>query len=300
MEFRQIEAFIKVVELASFSKAAEQLHISQPSVSTYISSLEEELNATLINRSSKVLSTTLAGERFLTQAKKILQLKNESGELLTALAADISGEIRVLASSVPAVYILPQVFAGFCKLHPQISFSMSQADTAQVVQGIAALKADIGFAGSIIGDKKCDFFEFTNEKLVFVAPCNGAYSASKLYTLEELLYANSFIAREFGSGTRMQYEKYFLENGIALDKIKIRANMDSTHSIINAVASGLGVSIVSELAARHMIKQRILLPLQLHKELPARKIYIVLNKNITHSHLVKLFMEYCFSFFLTE
>ena len=292
MDFKQIEAFIKVVELASFSKAAEELHISQPSVSTYISSLEKELHSILINRSTKVLSTTLAGERFLEQAKKMMSLKRESIEMLKTLSEDISGEVRILASSVPALYILPQLLAEFHKLHPNISFTMIQADTSEVVQGIATYKADIGFAGSILGDKKCDFVEFTNEKLVFIAPNNGSYSENKKYTLEELLYSYNFISREFGSGTRIQYEKYLSENGIILDKIKTCASMDSTHSIINAVLSGLGISIVSELAVRQLIEQKILLPIKLKSELPERKIYMVLNKNIIHSHLIKLFMEY--------
>src|SRR5215469_10472804 len=99
MDFRQIEAFIKVVELSSFSKAADELHISQPSVSTYINTLEKELNSTLINRSTKVLSATLAGERFLEQAKKMILLKRESIEMLKNLSDNISGEIRILAST---------------------------------------------------------------------------------------------------------------------------------------------------------------------------------------------------------
>jgi DNA-binding transcriptional LysR family regulator len=239
-----------------------------------------------------VLSTTLAGERFLQKAKDLIALKHESIETLKNLSEDISGDIRILASSAPALYILPQLLAEFHTLYPNISFTMSQADTAETVQGIAAHKADIGFAGSMLGDKKCDFYEFANEKLLFIAPRNGAYSASKRYNLEELLYANSFIAREFGSGTRVQYEKYFTENGIVLDKIETCANMDSTHSIINAVSSGLGISIVSELAARQMLKQKLLLPLKLKSGLPERKIYAVLNKHIVHSHLIKLFMEY--------
>ena len=292
MDFREIEAFIKVVELASFSKAADALHVSQPSVSLYITSLEKELNIILINRSTKVLSTTLAGERFFEKAKAMMSLKRESIQALKNLSKDVSGEIHVLASSVPALYILPQIFAEFHKIYPNISFTMKQADTLEVVQGIAAHKADIGFAGSILGDKKCDFVEFINEKLVFVAPNNAAYSAGKKYALEELLYSNSFISREFGSGTRMQYEKYFAENGIVLGKIRTCANMDNTHSIINAVMSGLGVSIVSELAARPLLERKMLLPIKLKKSLPERKIYAVLNKNIVHSHLLKLFMEY--------
>jgi len=291
MDFRHIEAFIKVVELASFSKAADELYVSQPSVSTYIGLLEKELNSVLINRSTKVLSTTYAGERFLEQAKKMASLKRESIEMLQTLSDDVSGEIRILASSVPALYILPQLLADFHKLYPGISFTVSQADTAEVVQGIAVHKADIGFAGSMLGDKKCEFIEFINEELVFITPNNGTYSESKEYMLEELFYSNNFISREFGSGTRIQYEKYLIENGIILEKIKTCANMDSTHSIINAVINGLGVSIVSRLAARQMIEQKALLSIKLKNDLPERKIYIVLNKNIVHSHLIKLFME---------
>jgi len=292
MDFKQIEAFIKIIELGSFSKAAEALYISQPSVSTYISTLEKELGAVLINRSTKMLSTTLAGERFLEQARKMAILKRESVEMLKNLSQDVSGEIRIMASSVPALYLLPQLFAKFREKYPSIYFAMSQGDTGSVVQGIAVHKADIGFAGSVLGEKRCDFIEFTNEKLVFIAPNNGSYLIDKIYNLEELLYSHSFIAREYGSGTRVQYEKFFTENVVVLDRIKTCAVMDSTHSIINAVASGLGVSIVSEIAARQMIEQEKVLSLKLTANLPERKIYMVLNKHSVQSHILKLFMEY--------
>jgi len=292
MDFKQIEAFIKVVELASFSKASEELHISQPSISNYITTLEREFDTILINRSTKVLSLTLAGERFFEKAKEIMALKDESIEILKNLSKDISGDIRILASSVPALYILPPILAEFHKLHPNISFTMNQADTLEVVQGIATHKADIGFTGSILGDKKCDFYEFTNENLVFIASKNGSYSENKEYSLEELLYSSNFISREFGSGTRIQYEKYFIENGIILDKIKTCASMDNIYSIINAVINGLGISIVSELAVREKFEQKLLIPIKLKNKIPKRKIYTVLNKNIIHSHLVKLFMKY--------
>ncbi|MCL2068994.1 MAG: LysR family transcriptional regulator, partial [Oscillospiraceae bacterium] len=228
MDFKQLEAFIRVVELGSFSKAADELYVSQPSVSNYITSLEREMDTTLINRSTKVLSTTLAGERFLEKARQMLALKRETVEMLGSLSGDASGEVRILASSVPALYILPGILAGFCSRYPKSSFCVSQADTLEVVQGVAARKADIGFAGSIIGEKKCEFHEFAREELVFIAPNDGSYPENKTYTLEELLYTNSFIAREFGSGTRIQYEKFFAENGIVTGKVKTCGEMDST------------------------------------------------------------------------
>ena len=292
MEFRQIEAFIEVIESASFSKAAEELHISQPSVSTYISSLERELGTVLINRSTKVLSITLAGERFLEKAKEMVSLKHASIESIKSLDGDISGEVRILASSVPALYILPQALAELHRLYPNISFSLSQTDTSGVVQGISSQRADIGFAGSTIQDRKCEFSEIVNEKLVFIAPNDGSYPKDREFTLEELLYSNSFISRELGSGTRMQYEKFFIENGIDLKKIRACATIGNTQGILNAVAHGLGVSIISKLAAGQMLEQGLLIPIKLKVELPKRKIYSVLNKSVVHSHLIKLLINH--------
>lgn len=292
MDFRQLEAFIKVVELGSFSRAAEELYVSQPSISSYITSLEKELDAVLINRSTKVLSTTPAGDLFFSKAKEMLTLKRNSLQMLKNLTKDVSGDIRILASSVPCQYILPKLLASFHKQYPKITFTVTQGDTAQVVQGIAAHRADIGFAGSVIHNKKCIFKEFITEKLVFIAPNNGTYEKEKTYSLTELLYANSFIARELGSGTRVQYEKFFTQQGIALDQIKTCASMDSTQSIINAVESGLGISIVSELAVKPQLEQKNLLVLNLQTPLPVRNIYTVLNQNVVHSHLAELFYGY--------
>ena len=292
MEFRQIEAFIKVVELASFSKAAEELHISQPSVSTYISSLERELGTVLINRSTKVLSTTLAGEHFLEKAKEMISLSRKTFEAIKNLDGDISGEIRILASSVPALYILPRALAEFHKLYPRTSFSLTQTDTSEVIRGIASQKADIGFAGSIVQDRKCEFSEIVDEELLCVAPNDGSYPEGKVFALDDLLYSNSFISRELGSGTRMQYEKFFIEKGIDLDKISICATIGNTQGIINAVSHGLGISIVSKLAASQTLKQKLIVPIRLKEELPTRKIYAVLNRSIVHSHLTKLLIEH--------
>ena len=314
MEFRQLEAYIKVVELGSFSKAAKELHVSQPSVSTYISSLERELGTTLLNRSTKVISPTLAGERFLTKARKLVALRSESINAMKDLSEDLSGEIRIVASSVPACYLLPKLLADFCTLYPKVSFSVSQADTAVAVGAIAENKADIGFAGSIVESPNCEFQEFADEELIFIGPApsvssrsnshikkNGSslalgtlqseLSSAKIYSLEELLYRGNFISRELGSGTRIQYEKFFSSKGIELKDITSSASMDNTQSIINSVASGLGISLVSELAARDAIEQGQVIKLRCEEKLPHRKIYSVLNTRVNHSHLLKLFLK---------
>ncbi|MCL2438497.1 MAG: selenium metabolism-associated LysR family transcriptional regulator [Coriobacteriia bacterium] len=293
MEFRQLEAYIKVVELGSFSKAAKELHVSQPSVSTYISTLERELDITLLNRSTKTVSTTLAGQRFLARAKELIALRSESVDAMKDLSEDHSGEIRITASSVPASYLLPKILAEFHALYPKVTLTIDQKDSAAATQAVAENKVDIGFSGSIIENPTCSFNVFTDEELIFIgSAATNTLSSTRVYTLENLLYEGNFISREVGSGTRIQYEKFFTDNNVDLKKIQSCVNMGNTQSVINSVASGLGVSIVSELAARDALAQGQIVRLRCEERIPHRKIYTVLNTRVKHSHLVKLFLDH--------
>ncbi|MCL2366526.1 MAG: selenium metabolism-associated LysR family transcriptional regulator [Oscillospiraceae bacterium] len=292
MEFRQIEAFVYVIELASFSKAAEAISMSQSSVSIYISALEKELDTTLINRSTKEATPTLAGKIFYENAKELLTLKHNTTHRIKNLSKNYSGEINVVASSVPAQYILPKVIACFNKVYPDISLNVKQIESFDVAPSITAQKAEIGFLGGTVDEVRCDFREFMTEKMVFIAPYDENISNSKEYSLEEILYERNFISREKGSGARFQYERFFLEQNINLGKINSSVSFDNNQSIINAVVSGLGISIVSEFAARAFVEKKMIEVIKLNAKLPERKFYFVLKKNYIHSHLVNLFVEF--------
>jgi len=292
MDFKQLEAFVQVIENASFSKAAEAIYMSQPSVSIYINTLERELDTTLVNRSTKEVSPTLAGKIFYENAKELLTLKNNSVERIMNLSGIFAGEINILASSVPSQYILPEILSGFIDIHSGISFVVKQADTLEVARSIAAQKAEIGFSGGIVENSKCDFKEFMTEQLVIIAPRSKGFVESDEYSLETLLYENRFISREKGSGTRAEYENFFKSHDIDLKKINTCLCFDNTQSIINAVINGLGISMVSEFAARAFISKKMVIPLKINLNLPERKFYYVLKKNFAHSHLVDLFVEF--------
>jgi len=292
MDFKQLEAYVQVIEHASFSKAAEAIFMSQPSVSMYISSLEKELATTLINRSTKDVTPTLAGKIFYEKAKELLRLKYNTVESIKNLSGNFAGEISILASSVPAQYILPEILADFTKLHPKISFVVKQADTLEVSRNIAAQKAEIGFSGGVVDNSKCEFTEFMAEQMVMIAPFNMGFSDLKEYSLKSLLYEHRFISRERGSGTRAQYETFFTKQDIDISKVNTSLCFDNTQSIINAVINGLGISIVSEFAARAFIKKEMVIPLKLKENLPERAFYYVLKRNFAHSHLIDLFVGF--------
>jgi len=292
MDFKQLEAYVQVIEHGSFSKAAEAIFVSQPSVSIYINSLEKELATTLVSRSTKEVSPTLAGKIFYENAKELLALKSNTVERIKNLSGNFAGEINISASSVPAQYILPKVLASFTDMHPDISFTVKQADTLEVSRSIAAQTAEIGFSGGIMEHNKCDFTEFMTEQMVIIAPLNKGLTDSKAYSLDSLLYENRFISREKGSGTRAQYETFFAEQNINIKKMNTCLCFDNTQSIINAVMSGLGISMVSAFAARAFIEKAMVIPLKLKIKLPERKFYYVLKKNFPHSHLIDLFVEF--------
>ena len=292
MDFKHLEAFVKVIELGSFSKAAEEIFLSQPSVSTYINLLESNLGEVLINRKAKEISPTLAGEIFYESAKEILALKQNTTHRIKKLSSDFTGEINILASSVPAQYILPRLLAQFKNLHPNISFNIKQADTLEAARAIATGMAEIGFTGGIAEKDKCEFHEIITEEMILIAPFDQVFSSDKVYALEDLLYEHNFISREKGSGTRTQYERIFTEQNIDLNRINISAIFDNTQSIITAVMNGLGISIVSELAANAFIEKKMIMPIKLKTNMPTQNFYYALKKNFSHSHLIDLFTAF--------
>lgn len=292
MDFKQLEAYIQLIEHNSFSKAAEAIFVSQPSVSIYINSLEKELATTLVSRSPKGVLPTLAGKIFYEKAKELLALKNNTVDRIKNLSGNLAGEINISASSVPAQYILPQLLADFTDTHPDISFTVKQADTLEVSRNIATQAAEIGFSGGTVENNKCDFTQFMTERIVIIAPPDSGLSDSHEYPLDSLLYENRFISREKGSGTRARYETFFAEQNIDIKRINTSLCFDNTQSIINAVMGGLGISMVSEIAARAFIKKEMIIPLKLKTTLPERMFYFVLKKNFPHSHLIDLFVAF--------
>lgn len=292
MNFRQIEAYVKVIELASFSKAAEAIYLSQPSVSAYINALEKELGTTLINRSTKDVVPTLAGKLFYKNARELLTLKSSTVDQVKHLLGNYNGEINILASSVPAQYILPEILARFNCTYPGIKFNVKSADTLVASRGVADGQAEIGFTGGIVEDGKCEFYEFMTEEMVFIAPCGKNYSENVVYSLDKLLYEHRYISREQGSGTRTWYEKFFIEQEIEIDRIDVSVSFDNTQSIINAVTHGLGIAVVSAIAANDAINRNLVIPIKINENLPERKIYFVRKKNISHSHLADVFVEF--------
>jgi DNA-binding transcriptional LysR family regulator len=292
MDFKQLEAYVRVIELDSFSKAAEALYLSQPSESLYISALEKDLQTQLLYRSTKEIVPTKAGLLFYEHAKNMLALRDQSVLSLKYVTGNTDGEINILASSVPAQFILPEALAAFHEAYPKVVFRLEQTDTAEVVNGIAAQKGEVGFAGARIKNPKCVYQSFMTEKLILIAPNQERFRSLRTDDAAQLFLNEPFITREQGSGTRRRYEEFLKEVGVQPDKLRTVARFNNTQSVLHAVACGLGVSIVSELAARHYLSQEMVLSLDMPCPLPLRDFYIVTKKNVPAPPVVEVFLGF--------
>ena len=294
MDFKQLEAFVRTVELSSFSKAAESLFISQPSVSVYVNALETELGTKLLSRTAKDVSPTRDGRVFYEYAKNLLSLREEAVFSMESRSSSYHGELELHASSVPAQYILPELIVAFNRVHPSITFRITMSDTFNVISSVIAQKCEIGVVGAKTETGKCDYRLITSESIVLIGPPDTRLTE---LNLTELLYSENFITREEGSATRYHAEEYLTMLNLKPSRLRVVAQLTNTHSVVYAVSKGLGVSVVSEIAAREYIDTQRVKVLRPEGVDLKRDFYFVWRKDALLSPKLNLFVQYvCDSF----
>lgn len=294
MDFKQLEAYVKTVELSSFSKAAEDLFVSQPSISNYIGNLEKEFGTKLLIRTTGGTRPTKNGKIFYSYAKNILSLKEKAFFTITSRSGAAEGKIEIHASSVPAQYIVPDIMTAFNKAHPKISFDIVRSDTEDVIENIVAQNCELGIVGGKPGGNKCNYKFLLSEELILIAPPDRCGPIGKP---AEFIYGENFITREEGSATREHAEAFLASLGVRPEKLKVVAQLSDSQSIIHAVSKGLGVSMVSEIAARAYIKNNLVSVVPLEQEMPKRAFYIVTKSNAILSPQAELFVKFVRDYF---
>ncbi|MEE1230497.1 MAG: LysR family transcriptional regulator, partial [Phascolarctobacterium sp.] len=174
MEFKQLQSFVSVVQRKSFTKAAEELYLSQPTISTHIYQLEEELHTKLILRTTKSITITPKGMELYNYATNILELKQR---MLQACSVESKRIIHLGASTIPSAYILPQLLPEFGKLHADIYFVMHQSDSQGIIDGLKDGLFNIGFIGMPCQDEEIACQPFCEDRLVLITPVQERFLA---------------------------------------------------------------------------------------------------------------------------
>ena len=286
MELRQLQSLMAVVEYKSFSKAAEKLFISQPTISTHIRMLEEELNSRLIIRTTKSIEVTMHGRELYECAHQIFSLKDN---LVQRWAEENKKIIRVGASTIPADYILPGILPVFRKHEPDIKFYIHQNDSQNIISGLLNGNFSLGMVGMKQQEKMISFVPFYQDEMVMITPKKERFfNINKdSFSLKDIIFNEPIILREQGSGSKKSIETYFEKMNINEEDLQIIARLNDQESIKKLVASGLGISFISEKAVEDSAKEKLLV-FKLPNYSTKRNLYFAYRKDyILQEHIVR-------------
>ena len=295
MEFKQLEAFVAVVDYKSFSEAAKHLYLTQPTISSHIQALEKELNSRLLIRTTKQMKVTDRGMQLYECAVHMLNMRNQITDEFVWNKWKL---IDVSASTIPSSYLLPELLSEFSKIQPDIHFHIWQSDSADAIEKVIQGAVDFGLTGSKTDAEDCCFIPFCTDSLVMAAPVTPEYleladtlKKEEPVALKHFL-SHPFILRANGSGTRKEIDLFLERHQINLSDLNIVARMNDLESIKKSIVSGLGVSILSARSVKDMERTHQLLTFPLESAAQVRTFYIVYSKNRILKPYVKQFLKF--------
>lgn len=291
MDLRQLEIFVKVAELKSFSKAAEALFLTQPTVSEHIRALEQELRVRLLDRLGRGAEATAAGRLLLSHATRLLQLQREALQAMDSFQGRLAGELLVAASTIPGEYVLPALIGRFKEKFPDIAITLLIGDSRAVVDWVAEGRAEVAVVGARLSHRGIDYRELMPDELALVVPVGHPWHGRKEVGLEDLR-AEPLLLRERGSGTRAALESALAQAGLDLSGFRVVGEMGSTQAIKQAVKAGVGVSVVSKRAVEEECRSGLVWCLKLRDLKVTRAFHVATHRDRSRSPLAEAFRTF--------
>ncbi|MDR3543456.1 MAG: LysR family transcriptional regulator [Desulfosporosinus sp.] len=275
--------FKDVAETKNITSSAKKLHMSQPSISLQIHSLENEYGARFFDRTNKGVTLTKEGQIFYTHVRSVLDLLSKAKEQIRTLAKDQRGLIYLGATLSIGEYILPNILAFMYKTHPDVTFKVKIANTESISKDVLERKIHIGLIeGPVPRHQDLNVESFWEDELVVAIPYFHHWASRDSIGLAELPYER-LVTRENGSGTRKVMEMALKERGLDPDQLNITMELGSTQAIKELVAAGLGITIISSLTITRECDQKQLKILKI-RDLPIhRPLSILTNSQTTQT-----------------
>jgi len=285
----KLKVFCTVAETKSFSKTSEIIHLTQPAVSLQIQALEEKYETKLFDRSSSKVNLTPAGEVLYKYAKDILALYAAAEKVISEMTGLVKGSITIGAGSTIGNYLLPSVITDFRKAHPKIKVHLLIGNMQKVIELLNSGNINIGFVEGDVKRHKMFSEKLVSDELLVIVPSYHQWAQRKEISATELI-GEPFIFREAGSSTRQTIEKFLSRHGITTQDMKVSMVLGSTEAIKDAVENGLGISIISQWAARKENKYGTLHLINLKEEKIVRNFSLLIYKNSVSTHAVDEFL----------
>jgi DNA-binding transcriptional LysR family regulator len=244
LTLHQLRTFRAVAEQLSFSAAAQELSISQPSVSYQVKELETVLGLPLIDRLGKRVRLTEAGQVLYEYARRTLALLDEVALVMEQMRGIERGTLRVGASTTVGIYVVPLALGGYKKLHPNLAMSLEIGTRAALLDRLKQCALDLAVLSPPVADPDLVNAPFMEDELVMVVPAGHPLAGRRGLTLRDFA-GESFLVREPESGTRLAVELAARQAGVEL---KVGMELGSNGAIKHAVEAGLGVAVLSSRA----------------------------------------------------
>ena len=291
MDISHIRTVREIVRRGSFSEAATALNISQPAVTLHVQRLERELGARVLERGGAHLRLTAQGEAFLQHAERIIEEDDRLREDIARLADELSGTLHIAASTIPGEYLLPALLADFVERYPDVNASLSVGDTEAVIEQVTQGECDTGFTGARSSRAGLTQEPFYHDTLALIVPTGHPF-AGRVGIRPEELGRQKFVAREGGSGTMAAIRQILSAAGVEGRQWEPSAVLGSTQAVIGGVAAGLGVSIVSALAARYAERTGTIAVVPLEGLPSERDLFLVYVESRVTTRLLQEFTQF--------
>ncbi|MBF0626686.1 MAG: LysR family transcriptional regulator [Magnetococcales bacterium] len=287
----RLQVFHTVAKHLSFTRAAEELELTQPAVTFQIRQLEEHFNTRLFERQHNRVSLTEAGSRAFHYAGRIIELYRETEKKINVMTGHARGEFRLGATTTPGGYLVPEILCRYHDLFPGVKVRLSLHNTGMVLRKLEDVTIDIGMVEGPVDEEKVEVVPCMIDELVLILPPRHPLASLSEISVTHLPHY-PFISREEGSGTRAVIAAFLQRFDIQYHDMKIILEVGTTESIKSAVEAGIGFSIVSRMALQKERSLRSLEVRHLGEGTLARQINLVMDKHRIISKITDDFIRF--------
>lgn len=276
MDYRD-EVFIAVAENLNFSKAAEELFISQPAVTKHIKELESKLSTALFERKGNKVYLTKAGKLVYRSLKQIKQQYRDLEYELGRLNEAFNGSLRIGASSTISQYLIPSVIASFHRRYPKIKLDLFNGNSFEMEQKLLDNEIDLALVENENSNSNIKYLDFMDDEIVVVTGTQSVYAKRKNIKLSDIQEI-PLVLREKGSGSLQVIQKALAKQNIDLEKLNILIHLGSTEAIKNFLCDFDGIALISEKSIEKELQLKSLCKLNVNELNIHRKFRMALRQ----------------------
>ncbi len=291
MDLKTLEVFCRIVESRSFTRAAEAVSLTQPTVSGHIKALEDEVGLRLLDRVGRKVAPTRAGEILYGYARRILGLRSEAQQAISEHKGGLRGELTLGGSSIPGSYVLPAIIARFKQDHPEVMVSLHVESSRDIVRGVGDGNYELGMVGARFQEGRVRYDRYGQDELVLGVPVGHPWVGRSTVRLRDLV-GQSVIMRERGSGTRKVMEKAMAEQSLHPDRLRVVLEVTSNEAVRQALKAGAGVAVISRQAIQDDVRCGLIAALRFQGVHLVRDFYVVTHRTRSRSPLGNAFLSF--------